>query len=166
LNWLLKVPIDIYGDAPTIKRITTGFEYIFKAKPEVERYYKPALVPHIISGTLDFDGVRIIPFIQDHTYSTTLGFRIGNFAYSTDAKSLDDAAFEALKGVEVWIVDCVSYNEHPTHSHFDQTLEWIARVQPRMAHLTHMGTSMDYNTLCGQLPDHVRPAYDGLKINL
>ena len=60
---------------------------------------------------------------------------------------LDDAAFEALAGIEVWIVDCIRYEPHVTHSHLDKTLEWIARVKPRRAVLTHMDDDLDYETL-------------------
>jgi phosphoribosyl 1,2-cyclic phosphate phosphodiesterase len=69
----------------------------------------------------------IVPFVQDHGYSTTLGFRIGALGYSTDVTELDDAAFAALAGIELWIVDCLRYESHPTHSHLAKTLAWIER---------------------------------------
>ena len=60
------------------------------------------------------------------------------FGYSTDVTELDDAAFAALAGIELWIVDCLRREPHPTHSHLAKTLGWIARVRPRRAVLTHM----------------------------
>lgn len=62
------------------------------------RYYKPVLVPHKITGDFDIAGVHIKPFEQDHRYSKTLGFCIGDFAYSTDVVKLDGAAYEMLEG--------------------------------------------------------------------
>ena len=47
-----------------------------------------------------------------------------------------------------------------------RTLEWIERVKPRRAILTHMGTAMDYRTLCDELPAGVEPAYDGMVIDV
>ena len=95
----------------------------------------------------------------------SLGFRFGRFAYSTDVHSLDEAAFESLAGIEFWIVDCLSETPHPTHSHLSQTLEWIERVGPKQAWLTHLSHTMDYATLAAKCPPGVAPAHDGLIID-
>jgi phosphoribosyl 1,2-cyclic phosphate phosphodiesterase len=52
--------------------------------------------------------------------------------------------------------------EHPTHAHLDRTLEWIDRVKPRRAILTHMNHQSDYAELSAVLPPGVEPAYDGM----
>ena len=111
-------------------------------------------------------GLPIVPFTQTHGPIDTLGFRFGPIAYSTDLMDLPDAAFAALEGVEVWIVDALSPHPHPTHSHLEQTLEWIERVKPKRAILTHMNVSMDYATVARLTPDHVEPAYDGMVIEV
>ncbi|NDE91354.1 MAG: MBL fold metallo-hydrolase [Alphaproteobacteria bacterium] len=168
MNWRMQAPIDIYGDAQTIEKITTRFDYIFNHREEAGRYYKPSLTPHIIHAgkPLQFGDLTVLPFEQDHTYVKTLGFRIGTFAYTTDAKALNDEAFEMLQGLDVWVVDCVGRKPHPTHSHLEQTLAWIERTKPKKAYLTHMGQGLDYEALCAELPGHIRPAYDGLSFNL
>ena len=97
---------------------------------------------------------------------TTLGFRIGAFGYSTDVTELDEAAFAALEGIELWIVDCLRRAPHPTHSDLTKTLGWIERVRPRRAVLTHMDQSLDYRTLAAELPAGVEPGYDGLTVEL
>jgi phosphoribosyl 1,2-cyclic phosphate phosphodiesterase len=107
-----------------------------------------------------------VPFAQDHGFTTTLGFRIGGLGYSTDVVALDEAAFAALAGVDLWIVDCLRYEPHPTHSHLARTLDWIARVKPRRAVLTHMDVPLDYATLRRELPAGVEPGYDGLTIEV
>ncbi len=80
--------------------------------------------------------------------------------------ALDEAAFAALAGIEVWIVDCIRREPHVTHSHVARTLAWIERVKPRRAIFTHMDESMDYDTLRRELPAGVEPGYDGLVIEL
>jgi len=80
-------------------------------------------------------------------------------------RELDEAAFEALKGVEVWIVDALRYKPHPTHAHVDLSLSWIARVKPKRAILTNLHVDLDYRILKGQLPAGVEPAYDGMQIS-
>jgi phosphoribosyl 1,2-cyclic phosphate phosphodiesterase len=158
--------IDVYGDQGTIEELLERFEYMFRTPKGMEGFYKPVLIPHILNGMVEIAPLKIIPFEQDHTNMKTLGYRIGKFAYSTDCKSLSDEAFETLAGIDLWVVDCVRRREHPTHSHLEQTLAWIERVKPKQALLTHMGTDLDYEALCKELPAHIRPAYDGLRIAL
>ena len=82
--------------------------------------------------------------------------------YSTDVVELDETAFAALAGIELWIVDCLRREPHPTHSHLAKKLAWIERVRPRRAVLTHMDQSLDYRELSGELPAGVEPAQDGM----
>ena len=103
---------------------------------------------------------------QDHGFEISLGFRVDNFAYSTDVVQLNDAAFEVLKGVDTWVVDCLRYESNLTHAHLPLVLSWIERVQPRRAILTHLNFEMDYETLSKKLPPHVEVAYDGMILEI
>jgi phosphoribosyl 1,2-cyclic phosphate phosphodiesterase len=70
-----------------------------------------------------------------------------------------------LGGLDTWIVDALRRSPHPTHAHLDLTLQWIARARPARAVLTNMHLDMDYATLCGELPAHISPAFDGMVLN-
>ncbi len=168
VNRLMGKEIPIYGDAVTMAEIRQRFGYVVEPLRAGmgAAFYKPMLAPHIIEGPFTAAGIEIQPFVQDHGFSQTLGFRLGRFAYSTDVIELDEAAFSALAGVEVWIVDCIRREPHVTHSHLDKTLGWIERLRPRRAVLTHMDQSLDYATLRRTLPPGVEPGYDGLIIDL
>jgi phosphoribosyl 1,2-cyclic phosphate phosphodiesterase len=166
LNRLMGQAIPIWADAATLAEIRRRFGYVLEPVSEPGRYYKPALAAHEIIGRFAIGGIDIVPFAQDHGFSTTLGFRIGPMAYSTDVTALDDDAFAAIAGVELWIVDCARRRRHPTHSHLEQTLAWIARVCPRRAVLTHMDQTLDYRELSTILPAGVEPGQDGLVIEL
>jgi phosphoribosyl 1,2-cyclic phosphate phosphodiesterase len=166
VNRLMQSPIPLYADAQTLAEVGRRFEYVLKPVEEPGRYHKPVLVPHEIVGPFELHGVPIVPFVQDHGFSTTLGIRIGEMAYSTDVVELDDKAFAAIAGIELWIVDCLRREPHPTHSHLAKTLSWIARVQPRRAVLTHMDQNLDYRELSAELPRGVEPGQDGLVIEL
>ena len=166
VNRLMRSPIPLYADAQTLGEIANRFGYVFKPVDEPRRFYKPTLVPHEIVGPFEIDGISVLPFVQDHGYSATLGLRIGGFAYSTDVTELDDNAFGALEDVDLWIVDCLRRDPHPTHSHLAKTLSWITRARPRRAVLTHMDQSLDYCELSAELPSGVEPGYDGLVIEL
>lgn len=157
-----------YGDAHTLRVLQERFSYVFEPlKYSTEsQYYKPVLFKREITGPFEIGSLKVVPFEQDHGFSTTLGFRFGAFAYSTDVVRMPDAAFETLAGVDTWVVDCFRRTPHKTHSFLPRTLEWIERLKPRRAVLTHMGGAMDYRTLCDELPDGVEPAYDGMVIEL
>jgi phosphoribosyl 1,2-cyclic phosphate phosphodiesterase len=166
LNRFMKRPIDVYGNAETLAHVGHSFGYVFEPVRPDGTFYKPHLVPHEIKGPFQLGHVRVTPFEQHHGYSKTLGFRFGNCAYSTDVKSLDERAFATLKGLDLWIVDCLRDEPHPTHSHFAQTMAWIERVKPKRAVLTHMNQEADYATWKARCPEGVEPAYDGLTVEL
>jgi len=170
INIAINGPLPAYGDATTLKILRDRFGYVFDPLKRFEgralHYYKPVLTPREIIGPFTVAGLTITPFEQDHGFSTTLGFRIGDFAYSTDVVRLDDAAFQALEGVETWIVDAYRVQPHPTHAHLDLTLSWIERLRPRRAIICHMGADMDYQTLRRDLPPGVEPGYDGMAIDV
>src|SRR5260370_34378 len=107
-----------------------------------------------------------VAFAQSQGYSRARGSRMGSLAYATDVVDLDDAAFATWAGIELWIVDGLRREPHPTHSHLAKTLAWIERVQPRRAVLIHMDQSLDYRELGAELPAGVEPGYDGLAIGL
>ncbi len=166
VNRLTRKPLPIFADARTLQEIRSRFGYVFAPlrHGNAASYYKPVLAPVEITGPFEVAGIPVTPFVQDHGFSPTLGFRFGRVAYSTDVIRLDEAAFSALAGVEIWIVDCIRREPHVTHSHLEQTLDWIARVRPRRAILTHMDESLDYATLRASLPDGVEPGFDGLSL--
>ena len=166
VNRLMRSAIPLYGDAQTLAEIANRFEYVLRPVDEPGRFYKPTLVPQEVVGPFEIRGISFLPFAQDHGFSKTLGLRIGGFAYSTDVTELDDRAFAAIDGVELWIVDCLRRDPHPTHSHLAKTLSWVTRASPRRAVQTHMDQSLDYRELSAELPSGVEPGYDGLVIEL
>ncbi|MCP5373550.1 MAG: MBL fold metallo-hydrolase [Hyphomicrobiales bacterium] len=165
INRLMGAPLDIYSDADTRDVIGQRFGYVLEPLANgAPFFYKPTLNHHTIGhgDRLRIGTVDILAFEQDHGHCTTLGFRFGDMAYSTDVVELPDDAFELLAGVDTWIIGTLVDNPHPTHAHVDKALGWIERAGPRRAVLTHLSGLFDYETLNARLPDGVEPAYDGL----
>jgi phosphoribosyl 1,2-cyclic phosphate phosphodiesterase len=73
---------------------------------------------------------------------------------------------DAVRGCDLWIVDALRRNPHPTHAHLDLTLSWIEELRPGHAVLTHMDSSMDYAPLSAELPSGVEPGYDMWQMTL
>jgi phosphoribosyl 1,2-cyclic phosphate phosphodiesterase len=159
-----------YMDALTRQTLTRRFAYIFRG----EGAYPPIcedhpLPPHGAAWRLDgpSGSIPVVSFDQDHGLGVrSVGYRLGPVAYSSDVVALEPDAFDALKGIKVWIVDALRYTPHPTHSHLERTLDWIARVGPERAILTNMHIDLDYATLAARLPAGVEPAVDGLRFTI
>ena len=161
-------PIPAYGTKETLDVLRQRFGYIFQqSKQGSSILYRPLLEPRTINGPFTIAGIAVVPFDQDHGYGTrTTGFRLGRMAYSTDVVGLDDEAFAALADLDLWIVDCLRYEPHPTHAHFDMTMGWVARLRPKRTILTHLNHTLDYDDLASRCPAGVEPAYDGLTVEL
>jgi phosphoribosyl 1,2-cyclic phosphate phosphodiesterase len=159
--------IDAFAEPAVVDQLMARFGYLFVDGAAMDALYRPIIRAHRVSGPFEACGRRIVPFRQEHGIGPSTGFRIGRFAYSTDVVDLPEAAFEALGGIEVWIVDCLRAGEaHPTHAHLAKTLGWIDRVKPKRAVLTHMNHQADYDALARQLPPGVEPGYDGMVLEI
>jgi phosphoribosyl 1,2-cyclic phosphate phosphodiesterase len=162
--------VDIYLNEQTSRVLRTRFGYCFATPPGSE--YPPILTEHRIEAgksiRIDGEGGPIIalPFRQDHGDIQSLGFRIGTFAYSCDLSGLPGESVRALARLDMWVVDALRYNPHPSHFSVADALAWIERLKPRRAILTNLHADLDYEALQRQLPPHVEPAYDGLAIEI
>jgi len=168
-NYLSGGSLPVYANEEVLEVLRQRFSYVFQPKPEYN-WYRPSLEARVIPSQpihdFSFEGVGIRAFVQNHGKGTTLGYRIGDFAYSTDTNHLPETAFEALEGIDTWLVDCLRYSQSPSHANLETSLAWITRVKPRRAILTHMGHDFDYDKLSKDLPDGVEPGYDGMVIEL
>ncbi len=164
--------VDVYMDAATADNLRRRFDYCFETPAGLS--YPPILNDHRITAgravVIEGEGgpISALPFIQGHGDVDSLGFRFGlpgepgPLAYSSDLVSLPEASFACLEGLECWIVDALRRAPHPSHAHLALTLEWIMRLRPRRAVLTNMHLDLDYRTLLAELPESVRPGYDGM----
>jgi phosphoribosyl 1,2-cyclic phosphate phosphodiesterase len=158
-------PIPMFADHETANVTQNTFKYAFKTTSPL---YPAILEPHVFSGSFSLLGINvsIIPFRQKHGKYFSYGFRIGDFAYSTDVSGLDEEAYRVLDGVKVWIVDSVRYYDSPTHFCLDDTLKAIIRVNPTEAIITHMCHDIDYDLLSEILPSNIKLAHDGMKFDI
>jgi phosphoribosyl 1,2-cyclic phosphate phosphodiesterase len=157
-----------FMDAHTWTNVGRRFSYIFVGEggyPAIcEARDLPAFgEPWSIDGPSGV--VPVKTFDQDHGDIRSVGYRIGDVAYSSDVVGLPEASFEALEGVRVWVLDALRYRPHPTHASVEQALKWIERVRPQRAILTNLHVDLDYETLRRELPAGVEPAFDGMSFS-
>lgn len=158
--------LKVYMTEETRKSVEESYSYLFVQKPE--SIYRPTLEAVTIDefSELQIGDIKIQTFPQNHGNVTSLGIRIGDFAYSTDFKKIEPRSLAMLNGIKIWVVDCLRYHYAPTHMDYESALDYIAKVKPDMAYLTHMAHEIDYDEISKMLPSNIRPAYDGLVIGL
>jgi phosphoribosyl 1,2-cyclic phosphate phosphodiesterase len=156
-----------FGTRATLSRLDDRFDYAFIG-PTPPFFFRPALEPKRVEYGEQFEaaGLPLRVFRQDHGVMDTLGVRIGRFAYSTDVVMLPEESLPVLEGLDTWVVGCFQKRPHKVHANLDQVLEWVARLRPRRAVLTHMGTAMDYHSLLRELPPGIEPGFDGMVLEV
>jgi len=159
-------PVAGYARAETLDMLKQRFAYAFEGKGG----YPAVVTGHLLPNHINLAGLSVRALDQPHGPITSAGLRFdaGGVAvgYSTDFDTLTDDMAMLFEGLDLWVVDALRRRPHPTHPHLAQTLEWIRRLAPKRAILTHMDNSMDYRTLCAELPAGVEPGYDGLEVAL
>ena len=160
--------LPVWADGDTQNALLSRFAYAF-VQPEGSPY-PPILDIHTLDGPFEIDGpggpIPFDPFRVNHGSIDALGFRIGGLAYLPDVATIPKEAWSKLDDLDIWIVDALRRDPHPSHSHLAQTLDWIAQVKPRRAVLTNMHIDLDYQTLLDETPPHIEPAFDGMQLTL
>ena len=162
----MRARLPVWADEPTQAALRQRFDYAF-VQPR-NSTYPPILDLHLIDGDIPIGGaggpITFSPFLVHHGGMDALGFRIGDVAYLPDVAQIPDAAWDRLHNLDLWIVDALRRDPHPTHSHLARTLDWIDRLAPKRAVLTNMHIDLDYATVLAETADHIVPAYDGLTL--
>jgi phosphoribosyl 1,2-cyclic phosphate phosphodiesterase len=162
--------IDIFADVPTLTRLKQAFGYCFETPPGGS--YPPIVRAHLIDAPAPFTvegaggDITFEPLPQIHGDIVSLGFRIGRLAYCPDVSDFPPATVERLRGLDLLIIDALQYKTHPSHFSLGEALQWIDRLKPGSAVLTHMHTPLDYETVVAETPDVVEPAYDGMVLEI
>jgi phosphoribosyl 1,2-cyclic phosphate phosphodiesterase len=162
--------IDAFMDEVTGRGLIERFNYIFRTPQGSD--YPPILAERNIEAGAAFEvsgaggALPIKPFGLVHGNIDALGLRVGGMAYTPDVSAIPDSALDDLTGLDLWIIDALRIKPHPSHFHLEQSLEWIARMKPQRAVLTNLHSDLDYGKLCRDLPPHIRPAFDGMVLEV
>jgi phosphoribosyl 1,2-cyclic phosphate phosphodiesterase len=163
---LMGRPVPGFARPRTLESLETRFRYVFHGRSG----YAPTTQAQSLPDDFTIGDIRIRCVDQPHGNITSAGLRFDregrSIGYSTDVNGFTDDMDSLFEGVDVWIVDALRREPHPTHAHLDMTLAAIGQVRPHRAILTHMDHSMDYRTLRDTLPADVEPAYDGMEVVL
>jgi phosphoribosyl 1,2-cyclic phosphate phosphodiesterase len=162
--------IPVWADEMTGQMLMTRFAYCFYSAPGSD--YPPILqLNRITPGQwVKIEGaggpIEALPFEVNHGNIRALGFRVGRMAYTPDLDDIPEESAKCLEGLDLWVVDALRYDPHPSHFSLIETLAWVAKLGPKRAVLTNMHIDLDFDRLTRTLPAGVEPAYDGLVLKL
>lgn len=161
--------LDVHTDEETAALLRERFAYIFSGYRPPARTTKPELR---LRTFRPFEPVKIGPFTfrplpVQHGPITVYGFRVGELGYITDAKTLTDETRRALEGVHTLVLNALWFGDpHPTHLNIEEAVALAAEIGAERTWLTHLTHRTRHAELESALPDRIRPAYDGLTIDV
>lgn len=156
--------VRIYANEITCNAILKVFSYCFnndyKGIPKLE-------VHNISNQPFDIDGITITPVKIWHYKLPVFGYRINDFAYLTDYKTIDEEEKLKLKNLKVLVIDALRWTEHFSHASVSEVLELISEIKPEETYLVHVNHDIGlHEETQKKLPPHVHLAYDGLTIEV
>jgi phosphoribosyl 1,2-cyclic phosphate phosphodiesterase len=154
--------IPLYASENTERVLRGVFRYIFEAdykygglaQVEVER----------LDGPVELFGATFVPLIIHHGDAPIEAYRFGGAAYLTDFSNVPDETLERLQGLDILFLDALRHHPHPTHSTVENSLRLVERLRPKRAFFTHISHDLPHAETNASLPDNVRLAHDGLKL--
>lgn len=162
-NFMHQMDMPVYGTREVLDQLKIEYAYAFANK------YYPG-IPRMSLTTIDgnpfnINGVTFLPLPVMHLHLPVLGFRIGNFSYITDAKTIPPDTIEKLRGTEVLVLNALQREQHISHFNLSEALEMVDTIRPEHTYFTHISHKMGLHAeVEKELPEHVSLAFDGLKL--
>ncbi len=164
-NFMNQKPVDIYAEKRVQKVIKEEFFYSFE-----ENKYPgvPQINLHELANEpFEIKGVKIIPIQVFHYKLPVFGFRIGDFAYITDANYISEEEKEKLHGTKYLVINALRKRKHVSHYSLSEALELINELSPKRAYITHISHQMGlHHNVNEELPQGISLAYDGLRLEI
>lgn len=158
--------LGLYANERAWKDIRRIFQYVFE--PSYIGGGLPQVVPHTVINGAPFcigPDLQVTPLEVIHGRLPVIAYRFNDFAYATDLNEIPPLTLEGLRDLDVLVLDCLRFKEHPTHLWLERALEYINELKPRRAYLTHLAHDVLHARDTPRLPDGVEFAYDGLEIS-
>lgn len=156
--------VPIYAHQRVLDNLAKRFDYIFKTEDKYPG--APSVIPHpiLVDTPFTLGNKKVVPINADHAGLQVFGYRIDDFAYLTDVKTIQPAELEKLKGLKVLVINCLREEPHHSHLNLTEALRLIDQIQPAQTYFTHISHAFGFHADIQQkLPKHVYVAYDNLE---
>jgi phosphoribosyl 1,2-cyclic phosphate phosphodiesterase len=164
-NYKQQGPIDVYADARVQEALKNEFHYIF-------REFKYPGIPQLNLQTIytepfDIGKITFTPIEVMHYKLPVLGFRVRDFTYITDAKTVSETEKEKIRGSKILVVNALQKEEHISHFTFDEAIAFAQDIGAEKTYLTHISHRLGKHTEISEvLPPGIELAYDGLELDV
>ena len=163
-NYKSKDAIDIYSEERVQKVIKKEFSYVF-SEYQYPGIPKMRLIP-IPEHNFNVENLQIIPIRVFHYRLPVYGFRIGNFAYITDANYVPEDSKEKLYGVKYLVINALRKEKHISHFSLREAIDFVREISPKKAFITHISHQMGLHAeVTKELPPEIMLAFDGLRFS-
>lgn len=162
-NYKSQDAIDIYAEERVQKALKREYSYVFS------EYQYPGIPKMRLNSIHEHDftvkGILIHPIRVFHYRLPVFGFRVGNFAYITDANYIPEESKEKLFGVKYLVINALRKEKHISHFNLREAIDFIREISPKKAFITHISHQMGYHVeVSKDLPQGIFLAYDGLSL--
>ncbi len=164
-NYKQEAALDVYASENVQNALKREFYYIFSD-------FKYPGIPLINLHTIDSEkfsigDIKFTPIEVMHYKLPVLGFRIKDFTYITDAKTVSAQEIEKIKGSKILVVNALQKEKHISHFTLQEAIDFIELIGPEKAYLTHISHKLGkHEDIRKELPSNIEIAYDGLKIHI
>jgi phosphoribosyl 1,2-cyclic phosphate phosphodiesterase len=164
-NYILKKKMQVYATPQVEKAIKREIPYSFDEHkypgvPELE-------ITNFDDAPFEVEGVKVIPIKVYHHKLPVYGFRINDFTYITDANFIAADEIEKIKGSKVLVLNALRREKHISHFTLTEAAAMSIKTEVPLTYFTHISHQLGKHAdLERELPPHIRPAYDGLILNL
>lgn len=158
--------ISLFAHKRVLKSLKKRFDYIFKKKNKYPG--APSVSANKVKNkSFKLGDINVVPVNGLHYELQVFGYRFNDFAYLTDMKTVEDKEIEKIKNVKVLVVNALREEPHYSHFNLQEALEFIKKVNPKVAYLTHVSHLLGFHAeVQKKLPKNVFLAYDNLQITI
>jgi len=158
--------IEIYAHQRVIENLAKRFDYIFETENKYPGAPSVSINEVINNQSFFVNKTEIIPINALHGSLQVFGYKIQDFVYLTDVKTIDESEINKIKHCNILVINCLREEPHATHFNLEEALHFISLVQPNKTYFTHISHVFGFHEEMQQkLPKNVFLAYDNLIIN-
>ncbi len=166
-NFKQMADMPVYATPRVQEQFHQRFDYVFRTQNKYPGAPMVQLITIDKSTPIQIGELQIIPVEVMHGNLPILGFRIGNFAYLTDVRSIAAEEMKKLRGLDTLVLNALHHSEHHSHLNLLQALDLIEQIGPQKTYLIHMSHRMGLHSAIEQtLPKNVFLGYDGLELGI
>ena len=164
-NFKQRKDMPIFARAQVLNQLKREFAYVF-AKNKYPGVPQVA-IHEIENRPFEVTGLTVIPIEVMHYKLPVFGFRIHDFTYITDAKTIAPEEADKVRGSRVLVVNALQQAPHISHMTLDEAVNFAQEVDAEQTYFTHISHQLGkHKAVQATLPKGMSLAYDGQKIVL